>query len=84
MIGNIRYATINANGKKVGIISNNASNTGSVVNHSFHIYDIDTDSFIGYDLGNDKIPVHFYWDKKEVRYFGVQVETSKIELLKGE
>jgi hypothetical protein len=24
-------------------------------------------------LGNDKIPVHFYWDKKEVRYFGVQV-----------
>ena len=70
---------INANGKKVGVISNNASNSGSAVNHSFHIYDTDTDSFVDYNLGADHIPVSFYWDKKEVRYFGVQVETSKSE-----
>lgn len=39
LIGNIRSCAINANGKKVGVISNNASSTGSAVNHSFHIYD---------------------------------------------
>lgn len=79
MIGNIRSCAINANGKKVGVISNNASNTGSAVNHSFHIYDTEVDGFVGYDLGKDHIPVSFYWDKKEVRYFGIQAETSKID-----
>jgi hypothetical protein len=68
----------------VGIISGKTNSTGSSVNHSFHIYDIDSDSFIAYDLGNEKIPVSIYWDKKEVRYFGVQVESSKAVLSKGE
>lgn len=73
MIGNIRNCSINASGKKVGIISNSISTTGSSVNHSFHIYDIDTDSFVDYNLGNDYIPIAITWDKKEMRYFGVQV-----------
>lgn len=68
----------------MGVVSNSISTNGSSVNHSFHIYDIDIDSFIGYDLGKDYIPVTIYWDKKEVRYFGVQVETSKAEISKGE
>lgn len=68
----------------MGIISNNPGNTGSTVNHSFHIYDFDTDAFVGYDLGKEHIPVAIYWDKKEVRYFGVQVESSKTELSKAE
>lgn len=37
-----------------------------------------------YNLGNDHIPIAIDWDKKEQRYFGVQVETSKQELAKGE
>lgn len=68
----------------MGVISNNATNSGSAVNHSFHIYDTETDSFVDYNLGNDHIPVSFYWDKKEIRYFGVQVETSKSGQVKEE
>lgn len=64
LIGNIRNCSINASGKKVGIISNSISTTGSSVNHSFHIYDIDTDSFVDYNLGNDYIPIAITWDKK--------------------
>lgn len=84
LIGNIRRCSINSTGKKVGIISNSISSTGSSVNHSFHIYDIDADSFVEYNLGNDHIPIDIDWDKKEHRYFGVQVETSKQDLSKGE
>lgn len=82
LIGNIRHCAINANGRKVGVISNNASGSGSAVNHSFHIYDTDTDSFQDYNLGTERIPVSFYWDKKEVRYFGVQVESAKTEAVR--
>ena len=71
LIGNIRSCSINSTGKKIGIISNNASTTGSSVNHSFHIYDIDSDSFVDYNLGNEYIPIAINWDKKEMRYFGV-------------
>lgn len=84
LIGNIKSCAINANGKKVGIISHLAKSSGSTVNHSFHIYDSEADTFVGYDLGADHIPVTFYWDKKEVRYFGVQVESSKNDLSKPE
>ena len=84
LIGVIRNCSINANGKKVGIISNSINNNGSAVNHSFHVFDLETDAFVGFDLGKDHIPVNFYWDKKEVRYFGIQAETSKTELSKGE
>jgi hypothetical protein len=64
LIGNIRSCAINANGKKIGVISNNTGGGGSAVNHSFHIYDTDTDSFSDYNLGKDHIPVSIYWDKK--------------------
>lgn len=64
LIGNIRSCAINANGKKIGVISNNTAGGGSAVNHSFHIYDTDTDSFADYNLGKDHIPVSMYWDKK--------------------
>jgi hypothetical protein len=72
LIGHIKQCSINANGKKIGIISNKASNLGSTVNHSFHIYDTENDSFVEYKIGEDKIPVQFFWDKKEPRYLGVQ------------
>ena len=72
LIGNIKSCSINANGKKVAIVSNKPTVSGSTVNHSFHIYDIDSDSFVGEDLGKEKIPVAVFWDKKEPRYFGVQ------------
>ncbi len=48
----------------------------------FHIYDIDSDIFISHDLGNEKIPVSVFWDLKDSRYFGVQVESSKTVLSK--
>lgn len=76
LIGQIRNCSINATGKKIGIISNKATH-GSGVNHSFHIYDTDTDAFIDYDLGEEYIPIAINWDKKEMRYFGVLTETSK-------
>ena len=72
LIGHIKSCSINSNGKKVGIISNKATSAGSIVNHSFHIYDTDNDAFSSYDMGNEKIPVQFFWDKKEFRYFGIQ------------
>lgn len=84
MIGNIKSCSVNANGKKVGIISNKTSPSGSSVNHSFHIYDFEADTFVSFDLGQEKIPVSFYWDSKEIKYFGVQVESSKAEISKGE
>lgn len=84
LIGHIKLCSINSTGKKVGIISNNISATGSSVNHSFHVYDIDSDTFVDYNLGSDHIPIAIDWDKKEPRYFGVQVETSKQDLAKGE
>jgi hypothetical protein len=80
LIGQIKSCSINATGKKIGIISNAITSVGSTVNHSFHIYDIDADAFIDYDLGKDNIPVAINWDKKEMRYFGVLVETSKSDL----
>ena len=54
LIGNIKFCSINATGKKIGIVSNKATSSGITVNHSFHIYDTDSsdsDSFACYDLG---------------------------------
>lgn len=48
LIGHIKNCSINASGKKIGIVSNKASSSGSTVSHSFHIYDTDNDSFVGY------------------------------------
>jgi hypothetical protein len=72
LIGHIKQCSINASGKKVGIISSKVSNTGSTVSHSFHIYDTDNDSFVEHKIGEEKIPVQIFWDKKEPRYLGVQ------------
>lgn len=84
LIGHIKNCSINSNGKKIGVVSNSISTSGSSVNHSFHIYDIETDSFVDYDLGKEHIPIAINWDKKEPKYFGVQVETSKQDLSKAE
>jgi hypothetical protein len=35
-------------------------------------------------LGKDHIPIAINWDKKEAKYFGVEVETSKQDLSKAE
>lgn len=43
---------------------------------------MDSDSFTCHDLGNEKIPVSIFWDLKDSRYFGVQVEASKTVLTK--
>lgn len=48
LIGHIKNCSINANGKKIGIVSNKASTSGSSVSHSFHVYDTENDSFVGY------------------------------------
>ena len=84
LIGNLKSCSINAAGKKVGIVSNKASTSGSSVNHSFHVYDSDSDSFLAYDLGEEKIPVAVFWDKKESRYFGVQAEVTKTSVIKND
>ena len=52
------------------------------MNHSFHIFDTDNDSFSSYDMGEEKIPVQFFWDKKERRYFGIQAEVTKTSITK--
>lgn len=64
----------------MGIVSSSLGTAS--VNHNFHVYDLDTDSFVAYNLGSEHIPVSIYWDKKEVRCFGVQAETSKQEIAK--
>lgn len=74
LIGILRTCSANSNGRKIGIMSNKQS---SAANHSFHVYDIDSDTFINHDLGSEKIPVSIFWDLKDPRYFGVQVEASK-------
>lgn len=79
LMGAIKLCTLNANGKKIGIISNKISNSSSVANSCFHIYDLDSDSFVVYNLGGEKVPTLFHWDKKDFRYFGVQIESLKPE-----
>jgi hypothetical protein len=46
------------------------------------VYDVDSDTFTCHDLGNEKIPVSIFWDLKDHRYFGVQVEASKTVMSK--
>ena len=84
LIGAIRCCSINANGHKVGIISNKLTSSGSAASHSFHIYDTDQDNFVEYNVGEEKIPIAIHWDQKETRYFGVQVECSKSDASKDE
>ena len=84
LIGHIKSCSINSNGKKIGIISNKATNSGSVVSHSLHIFDTENDSFSNYDMGEDKIPVQFFWDKKDHRYFGIQAEVTRNSIAKSE
>ena len=33
-------------------------------------------------MGSEKIPVQFFWDKKEHRYFGIQAEVTKTSIAK--
>lgn len=39
LIGHIKSCSINASGKKIGIISGNAASSGSTVSNTFHIFD---------------------------------------------
>ncbi len=84
LIGTIKSCSISPTGNTIGIISSKIEVSGDSATHSFHIYDRTFDSFIECDLGENKIPVSFYWDQKEERYFGVQVECTKISILKEE
>lgn len=77
LIGQIRSCSLNSDGTKVGIIYNNLVNGVSVASNKFIIYDSELDSFQSQQLDDEYIPNGFFWDKRDKRFFGVQVEYMK-------
>eukprot|EP00828_Plagiopyla_frontata_P040807 TRINITY_DN5635_c0_g1_i1.p1 TRINITY_DN5635_c0_g1~~TRINITY_DN5635_c0_g1_i1.p1 ORF type:complete len:383 (-),score=50.68 TRINITY_DN5635_c0_g1_i1:32-1180(-) len=75
LLGNIKSLAINIDGSKVGIICDKKVSLNSsefTASTWFFVYDVELDTFMKYDLGNNKTPLHFYWDQIDKRYFLIE------------
>lgn len=63
MLGKIKSVAVNIDGSKVGIICDKRMSKAEFTASTwFFVYDVELDTFMKYDLGNNKTPLHFYWD----------------------
>ena len=77
LLGEVRSCAVSLDGTKIGITFNSLVNGVSSASNKFAIFDTELDSFQTEELGPEKVPISFFWDKKDKRFFGVQIEYMK-------
>lgn len=74
-IGEIKDIALNADGKKLAIISDKTPFPNvRIPDPSFYVYDIDMDKFLEYKLPKNRVPVEAFWDQDDSRLLAVESE----------
>ena len=79
LIGEIKDIALNADGKKLAILSDQVLfQSNRVPDRKFYIYDIDMDSFMQFEVSTNRVPVEAFWDQQDARLLAVETEYGKV------
>ena len=79
-IGEIKDVALNADGKKLAIISEQAPfPTIKIPDTKFYVYDIDMDKFLEFKVSPNRIPVEAFWDQSDCRLLAIETEYAMLE-----
>lgn len=79
-IGEIKDVALNADGKKLAIISDQTPFPNvRIPDPSFYVYDIDMDKFLDFKLPTNRVPVEASWDQDDARLLAVEAEYAQLD-----
>jgi hypothetical protein len=79
-IGEIRDIALNADGKKLAIISDQVPfPTVKIPDTKFYVYDIDMDKFLEFKVSPNRIPIEVFWDQGDARLLAVETEYANLD-----